>query len=133
MVAGLVQLLSVNVILDIVQSLLVGGRFVKLKVSILLPLVGFLPALNTFGFSGLMCPDLQNPADGSVTYDGLDAGSRAVYTCSQGFRLVGGDGVRTCGSNGTWSGQPPLCSSGLSHSSVLYFPISCMFSAVLIL
>ena len=36
-VAGLVQLLSVNVILDIVQSLSVGGRFVKLKVRIFVP------------------------------------------------------------------------------------------------
>jgi hypothetical protein len=59
----------------------------------------------------LRCPELQSPADGTVTYDSLDAGSQAVYMCSQGFMLVGCDSVRTCGSDGAWSGQPPLCNS----------------------
>ena len=86
--------------------------FIQVMFSILVPSFRFLPAL-TLCFSGLRCPELPNPADGTATYDSLDAGSRAVYMCSQGFMLVGCDSVRTCGSDGAWSGQPPLCNSGL--------------------
>ncbi|CAI8048580.1 Protein kinase C-binding protein NELL2 [Geodia barretti] len=57
----------------------------------------------------LRCPDLENPADGSVVYDGLVVGSQATYSCNDGYRLVGGS-TRTCESDGTWSGESPLCS-----------------------
>ena len=57
----------------------------------------------------LRCPDLENPADGSVVYDGLVVGSQATYSCNDGYRLVGSS-TRTCEIDGTWSGESPLCS-----------------------
>ncbi|CAI8007489.1 hypothetical protein GBAR_LOCUS5223 [Geodia barretti] len=94
------------------RAVTVSGRQICQTESMHFTSIGWLSSCsNTFCFSGLRCPELQNPADGSVTYDSLHVGSRAVYTCSQGFRLVGCDSVRTCGSDGAWSGQPPLCNS----------------------
>ncbi|CAI8047420.1 Deleted in malignant brain tumors 1 protein [Geodia barretti] len=60
----------------------------------------------------MRCPDLENPADGSVVYDGLVVGSQATYSCDDGYRLVGGS-TRTCESDGTWSGESPLCSQSV--------------------
>ena len=31
----------------------------------------------------------------------------ATYMCDPGYDLVGGDAVRTCGSDGNWSGMEP--------------------------
>jgi hypothetical protein len=60
----------------------------------------------------LRCPDLENPADGSVVYDGLVVGSQATYSCNDGYRLVGSS-TRTCEIDGTWSGESPLCSQSV--------------------
>ena len=58
------------------------------------------------------CPNLSAPAHGSVDYiSGVDVGSQAIYSCEQGYSLVG-ISTRVCQSDGTWSGQPPLCQSG---------------------
>lgn len=36
-------------------------------------------------------------------------GSEAFYSCDPGFNHSGGDLTRTCLSNGTWSGDPAMC------------------------
>lgn len=36
-------------------------------------------------------------------------GARVTYACLPGYTLRGGDAIRTCQSNGAWSGAPPRC------------------------
>ena len=56
----------------------------------------------------ILCPALSNPDNGMVTWDSLSPGGVANYTCDPGFSLIG-DYARICGSDGTWSGEPPTC------------------------
>ena len=34
-----------------------------------------------------------------------------TYTCRLGYRMVDGNDKRLCQANGTWSGNPPTCTS----------------------
>ena len=52
-----------------------------------------------------MCPPLSDPPNGDVTWP---VGSVATYTCNSGFELVGNE-MRTCQSDGIWSGEEPVC------------------------
>ena len=45
---------------------------------------------------------------GVVCYNGTTAGSRAVYTCTAGYDLVGNE-ARVCQSDGNWNGSIPEC------------------------
>ncbi len=54
------------------------------------------------------CGSLTNPANGSVSLTMTTFGSMASYTCSDRSNLLG-DAMRTCQSNGTWSGNVPEC------------------------
>ena len=64
---------------------------------------------NKFGLiSGIECPELSAPANGRVDVSGLRPGSRALYSCSPGFRLSGSE-RRTCQNNGQWSNRKPSC------------------------
>ena len=56
----------------------------------------------------LLCPVLGNIANGAVTVTSRTVGSRATYTCNDGYRLQG-DRQRECQRNGRWSGQEPVC------------------------
>ena len=53
----------------------------------------------------------MNPTDGSVQYTGLTPGSVATYTCNDGYQAVG-EVTRTCETDGTWTGDPPVCETG---------------------
>ena len=53
-----------------------------------------------------------------VEWDTLAPGGVANYTCDPGFILVG-DRTRICGSDGTWSGVPPVCERKLIFSTIL--------------
>ena len=63
---------------------------------------------------GITCPDLENPANGAVMVNGMNPGDTATYTCISGYELVGADTL-TCGSDGMWSPEPPVCRRELSH------------------
>ena len=63
---------------------------------------------------GITCPDLENPANGAVMVNGMNPGDTAHYTCISGYELVGADTL-TCGSDGMWSPDPPVCRRELSH------------------
>ena len=62
----------------------------------------------------ITCPDLENPANGAVTGNGMNPGDTATYTCISGYELVGADTL-TCGSDRIWSPEPPVCTRELSH------------------
>ena len=69
----------------------------------------------------VVCSNLPSPANGQVSFSsGLAVGSRATYTCSSGYVLVGEES-RTCQSDGNWSGRAPICRivrcGGLSNPS----------------
>ena len=58
-----------------------------------------------------MCPgDLTAPTNGTVTVNGVTTGDTAVYSCDEGYVLVG-DMTRTCMNNSQWSGAAPTCPS----------------------
>ena len=63
---------------------------------------------NLINFAGT-CPELDDPANGTVVESGRMIGFNATYTCNHGFILDGLD-TRTCeGPDGTWSGNAPAC------------------------
>ena len=56
----------------------------------------------------VVCPSLNDPANGNVNVSGDFFGQTAEYTCNNGFNLIG-DSIVTCGLDGQWSGNPPVC------------------------
>ena len=57
---------------------------------------------------GILCPDLEDPVYGSVDDGDNRPGTKAVYTCNDGFRLDG-EPKRLCQDDGTWDGEAPTC------------------------
>ncbi|CAH1263510.1 CSMD3 [Branchiostoma lanceolatum] len=55
----------------------------------------------------LKCPDVSDPAHGSVT-GGLYLGDTVAYTCDSGYELHGTP-IQICQSDQTWSGTQPRC------------------------
>ncbi len=61
----------------------------------------------------VLCFDLLTLTDGGIVYSSGSANNRSVnatatYSCNASFSLVG-EAVRTCGSDGVWSGSAPTC------------------------
>ena len=55
------------------------------------------------------CPELQNPKNGTVTYDdGRLYPNEAVYECDDGFELSG-VASRKCQIEGEWADDAPEC------------------------
>ena len=66
-----------------------------------------------------LCPDLSDPANGTVTQFGNSAGYNATYVCDEGYELVGAP-VLNCQGDGTWDNPPPTCTRESLHFP-LYF------------
>ena len=56
----------------------------------------------------ILCSDLEDPDNGSVDDGDNRPGTKAVYTCNDGFRLEG-EPKRLCQYDGTWDGEAPAC------------------------
>ena len=54
------------------------------------------------------CGPPESLTSGMVNFSNTTAGSLAIYSCQEGYRLVGGT-QRTCLDNETWSRVVPLC------------------------
>ena len=54
------------------------------------------------------CPPLANPSNGNISVTEGVYQDTVTYACNDGFRLIG-DPMRTCQSDGEWSGSPPTC------------------------
>uniref|UniRef100_A0A669EUV2 CUB and Sushi multiple domains 2 n=1 Tax=Oreochromis niloticus TaxID=8128 RepID=A0A669EUV2_ORENI len=84
-----------------------------------------LPNLTWSGFQpeciAHHCSQPELPAQSDVRAIELPSlGYTLIYTCQPGFYLAGGSEHRTCRSDGSWSGKPPLCgylSCFLTHDS----------------
>ncbi|XP_064386127.1 sushi, von Willebrand factor type A, EGF and pentraxin domain-containing protein 1-like isoform X2 [Halichondria panicea] len=57
------------------------------------------------------CPTLTDPTNGIVDVPSNNLESTATYACDTGYNLTGGISIRTCGSDGVWSGSDPTCTS----------------------
>ena len=73
------------------------------------------------------CPPLDDIPDGSVTVSGFTTGATAIYSCNEGFELVG-ESTRVCGSDTTWSGEAPACSCKFKNSFALVLDLSIMLT-----
>lgn len=69
----------------------------------------------------VVCPPLPNPLDGTVTIISNNFRGAAIYSCKDGFTLMGINIVRTCTVSGEWSGTPPTCEGRYSVTSCLMF------------
>ena len=56
----------------------------------------------------VVCPVIRSILNGKISVDGFKFNRHAIYTCNEGYSLVG-DTVRNCMENGTWSGKIPEC------------------------
>lgn len=54
------------------------------------------------------CHELGDPDKGSVILTGRLFADRAIYTCEEGYRLVGVE-FRLCQADGSWSATEPSC------------------------
>uniref|UniRef100_A0A667WX46 CUB and Sushi multiple domains 2 n=1 Tax=Myripristis murdjan TaxID=586833 RepID=A0A667WX46_9TELE len=73
-----------------------------------------LPNLTWSGFQpeciAHHCSQPELPAQADVSAIELPSlGYTLIYTCQPGFYLAGGSEHRTCRSDGSWTGKPPLC------------------------
>ena len=50
----------------------------------------------------------MDPANGAVEVSGSTPGSTAVYTCNEGFHLVGRQTI-VCSLDWLWGAEPPIC------------------------
>ena len=58
------------------------------------------------------CLNLTAPSNGQVSLTTTTFGSVAMYTCEEGY-LVMGSAMRQCQANGNWSEEEPTCESKL--------------------
>ncbi|KAK0153135.1 CUB and sushi domain-containing protein 2 [Merluccius polli] len=73
-----------------------------------------LPNLTWSGFQpeciAHHCSQPELPGQSDVSAIELPSlGYTLIYTCQPGFYLAGGSEHRTCRSDGSWTGKPPLC------------------------
>lgn len=65
----------------------------------------------------VLCPDPVSPMDGMVTYATPlhmpHVGSIILYTCNDGFALIGSSMAR-CQLDGNWSSPIPKCFKGIT-------------------
>ena len=54
------------------------------------------------------CPELEDPANGSVAVTGVMTGDTATFSCDIGHELFGSPLI-SCLSNATWNAEPPIC------------------------
>ena len=56
----------------------------------------------------IICPTVTRPENGNVNQFGNTPGDLAIYSCDDNFELSG-ETMRTCGQDGQWEGEAPLC------------------------
>ena len=65
----------------------------------------------------MFCPMLVRPKHGGLVIASLEVGSRAIYSCNQGYEMVEGNASRMCEEKeleqgqkqAVWSGSNPKC------------------------
>ena len=75
--------------------------------------------------AAMLCPMLKRPTNGGLLVATLEVGSRAIYSCNEGFEMVEGSASRTCEEKevkegqkqAVWSGSDPRCGKGGGKNS----------------
>ena len=72
-----------------------------------------------------LCPDPTAPANGKANVTGHSIGNFTVYTCNDGFELIGSN-IATCtpaqdGNNATFLPSPPECHRKFKKCYIAYF------------
>ena len=60
--------------------------------------------------SVIQCVVPDDVANATNSYSGLSPGSTVTYVCDAGYKYEAGQLTRTCLSDGSWDGIPPVCS-----------------------
>lgn len=68
--------------------------------------------------SDVLCPIPMSPANGSLLTVGTPPGSCSLYTCNEGYSLVGME-TSVCYENRTWSNKQPVCGKPNFHETPL--------------
>lgn len=56
------------------------------------------------------CKQPETPTHANVgALDLPSMGYTLIYSCQEGFSLRGGSEHRTCKTDGSWTGKPPIC------------------------
>ena len=63
--------------------------------------------------------DVDAPTNGKVNVTNFTPDGTAVYTCDEGYALVG-KGIRICAKNGSWGGEVPKCLGKFNYFVALY-------------
>ena len=62
-----------------------------------------------FQATTMQCHDPGAVANATYTLHGQSEGSTVTYACNTGYMYEAGFLTRTCQSDGTWDGVPPVC------------------------
>lgn len=75
----------------------------------------------TFSFTVISCGDPGIPANGLRYGDDYVVGQNVTFMCQPGYTMDSNSSqVRTCTSNGTWSGMLPLCKGITLNLQIMY-------------
>ena len=77
----------------------------------------------------VLCPNLDDPYNGSVSVSSNFVGGSANYICNSGYRLSGYS-YRTCLLSGVWSGAQPRCISKSIKRKINLFVSSAYLSLI---
>ncbi|XP_078336952.1 CUB and sushi domain-containing protein 1-like [Crassostrea virginica] len=58
----------------------------------------------------ILCPNVTDPSNGTVAQINNEVNGTLLYTCNSYYHVTSGDLQRVCLNNGSWSGDPPVCS-----------------------
>ena len=62
-------------------------------------------------------------SNGQRSYSGTTFGYTVTYTCNSGYRMTAGSTIRTCQSDGQWSGSHPTCTRKFTLFYYIYLHI----------
>ena len=76
-------------------------------------------------FHLVFCPPLTDPTNGQITCSVGDDGALSyedtcTTVCNTGYEVQSGNAMRTCQSNGMWSGTDSQCSRGTVAYNLLF-------------
>ena len=82
------------------------------------------------------CPSLTDPNNGTINCSLEDYGAPSYkdtcsFTCNTGYELTGSD-IRTCQSDGSWSGSDVVCSNNTATMSA-YIIIGAVLASLFVL
>ncbi len=63
-------------------------------------------------FAAVSCDEPPRGNNSQITGSQFTFGEKVTYECNYGYESGGRNTTRTCGADGTWSGEPLNCRRG---------------------